>query len=181
MVSVPITFTIELQIIKAADPAGLVNGKAQVGKPFTYTYRVLNIGKVTVDEIMVKDDPLGLIANTIVKLKPPTAGDPESQVVFVRVYTPTMADLLLLDQTLWNTGTAVGTRSVVSGEFVSNKVPVVIGIDSALVVTKTSVMTANAGDTVVYNFEVKNTGTLTLTSVTFNDPMLGGAVGPTIV
>ncbi|MDM8521601.1 hypothetical protein QUF64_16270 [Anaerolineales bacterium HSG6] len=170
IVSVPLTYTLEPQIVKGVE--GLdSNGRAQVGVPITYTYRVLNMGKVTFDAI-VTDDPLGLINSIEFRIEPGSSDN--QQAIARRIYTPTMNDLLLPNQTLYNTGTVVVTRATVSAEADSNVVDVIIAIDSALAITKTAnVTTAAPGDSVTYNIEVENAGTLPLVSVTVQDPMLG--------
>ncbi|MDM8532195.1 hypothetical protein QUF63_13565 [Anaerolineales bacterium HSG25] len=170
IVSVPLTYTLEPQIVKGVE--GLdSNGRAQVGVPITYTYRVLNLGKVTFDAI-VTDDPLGLINSIEFRIEPGSSDN--QQAIARRIYTPTMFDLLLPNQTLYNTGTVVVTRATVSAEADSNVVDVIIAIDSALAITKTAnVTTAAPGDSVTYNIEVENAGTLPLVSVTVQDPMLG--------
>ncbi|MCX8207662.1 MAG: hypothetical protein N3G75_07495 [Methanothrix sp.] len=158
--SVDLTYTARVSIEKTATPS-----PANVGQTITYTYRINNTGDVTLSEITATDDKLGDLALT------KTALAPGESVTAKKTYQVTQNDL---PGPIRNNAT-VSAKDVL-GNYVtaSTRAFVDLTYRAALSVTKTPAPSpAGIGQTVTYEFVVKNTGDVTLRDVSLEDSALG--------
>ena len=132
---------------------------ASIGDTVDYTITVTNTGDVTLHNVVVIDNKLG-ISESLDSLAP---GASES--VF-GTYSPiTEGDL----PSILNTATADSDET----EPVSDDHTVSVATHPALAIEKTGPATANIGDTVDYTITVTNTGDVTLHNVVVIDTKLG--------
>ncbi len=157
------------------DIAGGTDGFADVGETIDYTFRVLNIGNVTITDIAVTDDLAGTVTCDVTTLAPLgvarcAATDP---------YTVTQADFDA--GVIHNTATAAGafdgdpvTSNPDSTDTFSTE------HDPIIAMTKTATLNdgngnnvGDVGETITYGFTVFNTGNVTLTDVGVTDAKAG--------
>ncbi|WP_372968591.1 beta strand repeat-containing protein, partial [Microbacterium sp.] len=151
-------------------------GGGGVGSVVTYTFRAVNTGNVTLTGVGVADPLAGL--GPLEYEWPGATGTlaPGQAVVATAAYTVTQADVNA--GVITNTATASGAGG---GATVSASSGVVstptAAIAPALAVTKTGTLsgTGAAGDTITYDFTVRNSGNVTLTGVSLVDPLIGTA------
>ncbi|WP_420963660.1 DUF7507 domain-containing protein, partial [Brucella sp. IR073] len=163
------------------DKDGLLNDKDGDNKidpdeTITYTFTVRNTGNVTLVGVTVKDD---LLAARGISVTPgPQTLAPGGQAVFTAVYTPTQADID--GNMVKNTATATGSdpdgNLVESPEDTSQVPP---DRTPGITIDKTGTLQDKDGDGLIdegeditYTFLVKNTGNVTLTGVTVDDPLV---------
>lgn len=158
--SVELRYTASVSIEKTATPS-----PANVGKTITYTYKISNSGDVTLREIKAIDDKLGDLTLTKTTLAPGEI------VTATKTYQVTQKDL---------PGPIVNSATVSAKDVLGNDVSattrafVDLTYRAAMSVTKTPTPSpAGIGDTVTYEYVVKNTGDVTLSDVSLDDSELG--------
>lgn len=167
----------ELQIRKFASLADSNNnGLADVGEIITYSFLVSNNGNVAIDGISVIDAKVTGLTPSGFTLAPR-----EAVSVSADPYVVTDADVIA--GSVANSATASGTP--VGGTLITTppsttSTPTVTGA-ATLSIVKTAVHddtndngVADLGETILYTFDVTNTGTLTVTGVTVTDPKVAG-------
>ncbi|WP_158798239.1 gliding motility-associated C-terminal domain-containing protein [Pedobacter sp. L105] len=139
----------------------------------TYRFLITNTGNVTLSNILVTDAKLG-ITNQVV----PGSLAPGASTTVTANYTPTLADFdagLVTNTATVKANTPGGkTITDVSGTGADNNTPTVISIKQlpAVTLVKTAVAAAD-GMSINYQFMVKNTGNVTLSSILLSDARLG--------
>ncbi|MCH8614486.1 DUF11 domain-containing protein, partial [Arsenicicoccus dermatophilus] len=158
----------------AVDPG--TDGVVNVGDTVTYTFAVTNSGNVTLDPVTINDGRANLTNATCSQ----ASVDPGVTVTCAVVgYKLTQADIDA--GSVVNNATASGVApdgSVVTGP---DSTATTVNATSGIALTKTAspINNANgntmqdAGDTIVYTFTVRNTGSTTLNPVTVTDDKLG--------
>ncbi|MBA8845970.1 putative repeat protein (TIGR01451 family) [Ochrobactrum sp. RH1CCR137] len=158
------------------------DGLIDPGETITYSFRVENTGDVPLTNVTVED---ALLAGAGVSVTPgPQTVQPGGVVVFTATYTPTQAEIDAGEVT--NTATATGTPTV--GEPVeSDPDTAVVPPDRTPGLTIEKIGTLNdldgdglidPGETITYAFVVTNTGAVTLSDVTVEDPLVTVDEGP---
>ncbi|MGI6855383.1 DUF7507 domain-containing protein [Mesorhizobium sp. 1B3] len=158
-----------------ADGDGLID----LGETITYSFLVRNTGTVTLTNVTV-DDPLLADAGITVSPGPQTLA-PRGSVTFTATYTPDQADIDA--GRVENTATGTGTPpSGPPTESPPDTVVVPPDQASSMTIEKTGTLNdadgdglIDLGETISYSFRVQNTGAVTLTDVTVNDPLLANA------
>lgn len=155
------------------------DGLIDPGETITYSFRISNGGNVTMANVTVTDP---LLANAGVSVSPgPQTLAPGGSVVFTATYTPTQAEIDA-DQ-VSNSATGTGTPPV-GPPIDSPPDTVVVPPDQTpgLTIEKTGTLNdldgdglLDLGETISYSFRATNTGAVTLTGVTVNDPLLTNA------
>ncbi len=160
-----------LNLTKTGSFAAGANGVADVGELITYNFTIANTGNVTLTGVTLNDPLLGgaitLSATTI-----PVGGS----VTGTATYAVTQADI--------NAGKVDNTATADSNQTGPDTDSETVNLpqNAALNLTKTGSFAAGAngvadvGELITYNFTIANTGNVTLTGVTLNDPLLGGAI-----
>jgi uncharacterized repeat protein (TIGR01451 family) len=142
---------------------------SQVGDVITYTYKVTNVGNVTLDNITVIDDKLGTITLGTTTLVP---GDNTTGTATLPV-----TQELLDNETQTNIAIATGTPP--SGPDVNDTATQTVHFIQlpSIMIVKTSTFThgsgSHVGDEVTYTYTVTNTGNVTLDNITVSDDKLG--------
>ena len=146
-------------------------GKAEVNDTINYAVIVKNTGNVTLKEVTINDEKLGIKD----RKESVTLAPGADTTIQLGSYTVTQADVDG-QKTIYNTVTANGTEGTDPGTPVVDKT-------EGVKVTKTSNLVkaegnkvegkAEVNDTIEYAVIVKNTGNVTLTEVTINDEKLG--------
>ena len=164
--------------VVTAKSAVIANGAGgAVGDVIEYTVTVRNSGNVTLDGVGIVDELDGLSDISVVW--PGVAGvlAPEQTIFGTARYVITQADV---DRGSVS-NIAVGSGTDPTGTTVEDPsdqvvVPTVTANADATV-TKSGVLepgaTGRAGDTVQYSFRIANTGNVTLSAVTLEDPLVG--------
>ncbi len=158
--TIALTYTSSLTVTKTPS-----SKTAKVGDTVTYKFSVSNSGQVTINALTLTDDKLGPITLDKTTLAP---GDTATGSA---THTVTETDL---PGPLTNTATVSGTDS--QGIAVAGQATATVDLTytSALEVTKTpSAKTARVGETVTYQFLVKNTGSTTINALALADDKLG--------
>lgn len=184
---VPLDRTHSLDLTKTGTAKGSgPNGIVEAGDTITYTYKVANTGTVTVKSIAVVDHLAGLSAVSCDE----TTLDPGDSTLCTATYKVTQADLN--NGKVLNTAVAAGL-SPGGHMVVSNQADHEVDLTELpeLTLTKTAELTSTAttraeygnvktnprvaviGDKVIYTYEVKNTGDVTINSIAINDPLPG--------
>lgn len=151
------------------------NGMTDAGDTITYRFSVENTGSVSLRNVIVNDDRLGLfnLPVTPSSLAPGDTGSAEA------TYELVQADIDA--GTVENTAEAIGLspRGIQASDRDGVVTPVASPAALSLAKVAGAIEDANgngmtdAGDTITYSFEVENTGGVTLTDVTVSDPKLG--------
>ncbi|KKB12532.1 hypothetical protein VE25_06265 [Devosia geojensis] len=171
----------------AIDKTGTLNdldgdGLIDLGETITYTFLARNTGSVTLTNVTVNDP---LLANAGISVTPgPQTLGPGGTATFTATYTPTQTDI----DTGEVSNTATGTGTPPSGPPIESPPDTVVVPPEqtpGLVIDKTGTLNDGDGDglidlgeTISYAFLVTNTGTVTLTNVTVNDPLVAVDQGP---
>ncbi|MFW2589811.1 DUF7507 domain-containing protein [Sagittula sp. SSi028] len=146
------------------------------GEVVTFTYEIANIGSVPIRQLSVFDDQIGAVtcADTVILDQPSGAQAPDTSVC-TATYTTTQADV---DRGfVTNIAIAEGVPDFGTLGALSDQVTLTgPQANPVLFFEKTATTAAfgAAGDTVVYSFEVRNDGNVTLSSVEVDDPRLPG-------
>jgi uncharacterized repeat protein (TIGR01451 family) len=153
------------------------NGTADVGETISYSFLASNTGNVSLTSVSVHDPKVTGISPAAATIQP---GD---DVTFTaNDYVVTQADVdtgVDVSNTATASGLDPGMR-VISSDPSTATVPVVPA-DPAITIQKLAVLndangngTADAGETISYTFVVHNTGNVTETGVSVNDPKVTG-------
>ncbi|MFA6372395.1 MAG: hypothetical protein WCW68_07205, partial [Methanothrix sp.] len=157
---VQLTYTATLQVTKTPSAT-----TANVGETVTYQFLVKNTGSVTINSLALNDDKLGAVTLDKTSLAPGETANGSATHTVIETDLP---------GPLTNVATATGTDRqgvAVTGQATAS---VKLTYAAALQVTKTpSANTAAMGDTVTYQFAVKNTGNVTINALTLTDDKLG--------
>jgi uncharacterized repeat protein (TIGR01451 family) len=157
-----------IAIEKTADPTEF----GAAGTPVTYSYRVINTGNVTLDDVRVSDPHAGLSGISCA----PALGaslDPGDQMTCTAHYVTTQTDVNAGEVT--NTATVVGTPPSGPNVTDTDQAVVIAGHDPAIQITKTASPDSfgAAGTSITYSYHVTNTGNVTLNNVRVTDPHAG--------
>ncbi|MGK9055390.1 DUF7507 domain-containing protein [Neorhizobium petrolearium] len=166
------------------DKTGTLNdldgdGLIDLGETITYSFLVTNTGAVTLTNV-TPNDPL--LANAGISVTPgPQTLAPGASATFTATYTPTQAEIDA--GRVENTATSTGTPP--SGPPIESPPDTVVvppDLTPGLTTDKTGRLNdadgdglLDPGETITYSFLVRNTGAVTLTGVTPNDPLLANA------
>ena len=145
---------------------------AQVGEQITYTFTVTNTGNVTLTNVRIFDERLG-ISGLLVN---PSTLAPNQKGTATATYTVTEADAEareILNTAFVRARTPGDTEIDDEDDHLVPVPPVFEAPDPALSLEKDGPARATVGDTVTYRFTVTNTGETTLTNVSITDPFLG--------
>ena len=180
----PVTDTDDAQVPVAQFPAievektgGLPEGAQGVaGDVVQYFFTVTNTGNVTLTDVTL-DDPLPGLSEIVFGTWPGDAGvlQPGESVTATATYTLTQADVDAGE--VANVATATGTPP--NGDPVENTDEEIVDVpqNPVIEVVKSGALAegseGRAGDTVEYEFTITNTGNVTLTEVTLDDPLPG--------
>jgi len=159
--SIALTYTAGLEVTKKASA-----NTAKVGDTITYQFSVRNNGTVTISGLALSDDKLGTITLDRTSLAPGETATGSASHAVVETDLP---------GPITNIATATGTDS--QGVAVAGQASATVQLTytSSLQVTKTpSTKNANVGETITYQFQVKNTGSVTINSLSLADDKLGG-------
>ena len=158
--SIALTYTSGLAVTKTTS-----SDTAQVGDTVTYRFSVKNNGSVTVNGLALNDDRLGTITLDKNSLAPGEEATGSAKHTIVETDLP---------GPLANVAIATGTDSQGKAVTAQAKASVELTYVATLQVTKTpSASTAAVGETVTYQFSVKNTGAVTIKALTLIDDKLG--------
>jgi uncharacterized repeat protein (TIGR01451 family) len=169
--TVALTAAPALTITKSGTLNAGSNNVADLGETISYSYDIANTGNVTLSNVTLTDDkvaasvircPSGGTSNIVASMAP------GATLTCVATYSVTQANI--------DSGLITNIGTVTSGatSATSSKTVALAG-NPSLEVTKTGVLSmgsngrADAGDLIVYSYAVKNTGNVTLRSVTVTD------------
>ncbi|OXB08655.1 hypothetical protein B0A81_10155 [Flavobacterium plurextorum] len=164
------------------------NGIAEAGETITYTFTVKNTGNVTITGITI-NDPLVAVTGGPISLAPNVS----DSTTFTAVYTIKQSDVDAGKIT--NSATATGTNPSGTPVTATSDDPLTPAPGDSTVIDlpqsgkldlkKTAVFNdtnnngiAEVGETITYTFTVKNTGNVTITGITINDPLVAVTGGP---
>ncbi len=159
--SIALTYTSGLAVTKKPS-----SNTAKIGDTVTYQFSVTNNGTVTINGLALNDDKLGIITLDKASLPPGETATGSATHTIIETDLP---------GPLTNIATATGTDS--QGVAVTGQATAAVQLTytSTLQVTKTpSTTKANVGETITYQFQVKNTGSVTINALALNDDKLGG-------
>ncbi|WP_344337729.1 DUF7507 domain-containing protein [Brevibacterium salitolerans] len=160
-----------ISIVKSADRTELV-----AGETITYTFVVENTGNVTLNDVVVNETAFSGSGDMSAVTCDPTTLAPGETVDCTATYEVTQADVDRGD--LSNEATATGTPPGDGDPVTSDPSEVSVPQDPApgIEMTKTADRTDfNAGDTITYTFEVRNTGNISLTDVGVTEGEFSGS------
>ena len=149
----------------------------KIGDEITYSFKLENLGNVTLHNLTVTD-PMFASIPVVAALAP------HASTTVTAMHTVTQADL---DRGhIDNTASAAGSRTGSAEPVQSNESSATVQVVAtpSLSITKSSNATATTGvdDTITYTFNVKNTGNVSLTNVAVTDLMSGlGAISPSSI
>ncbi len=177
-VEVPVKENLGISLVKEADRDDLV-----VGEEILYTFTATNTGNVTLTDVNVVDVLEGISEIRYLTINGEELGEVESitlapgdVLVAAASYTIIQADVDngVVENHATVTGTSPNGKKVTD----EDKAVVLQETDSSITLVKTSDVEeiTEVGQKVTYTFKVKNTGNVTLTNVSVDDPMLGGAI-----
>lgn len=152
-----------LSVVKTADPTSVENA----GEEITYSFRVINTGNVTLDDIAIQEQDFTGTGNLSDVLCPDTTLAPAEETTCEATYVITQDDVDAGGVT--NVAIAIGTPPDTDVPVPSTPSETTVGSDPApgLSVVKTAAPASAgaAGDVITYSFLVTNTGNVTLTDV----------------
>ncbi len=164
-VVVPVTTSPSLSVVKATSTASFTSA----GDVVSYTFTVTNTGNLTMHAIAVTDPQVTGISCPVTTLAP------GASTICTATHVVTLADL--------NTGSITNTASVVGtppngtpiAPASSNTVIVAGDQAPALTVVKSTTKPTFAvvGEPITYSFVVTNTGNVTVSAISVNDPIVG--------
>jgi uncharacterized repeat protein (TIGR01451 family) len=145
--------------------AGAPSGNS-VGDAIEYSFVVTNTGNVTLTNITVDDPKVGAVTC------PTTTLAPAESTTCTATYTLTQDDVDagVVDNTATVTGTDPNGTDVDSTDSTSTPIEQTPSID---LVKEGTAVGDEAGATITYLFTVTNTGNVTLTDITVDDPLVG--------
>ena len=145
-----------------------VDGNGQdAGDTVAYSFVVTNTGNVTLDPVSVDDPLVGPVTCPVTQLAP---GD---STTCSATYTLTQEDVDA--GVVTNEATANGTPPTGADVTATDTIDTPIGAGPAITLDKQAGVPTgnNAGDTIDYTFVVTNSGNVTLTGVSVDDPVAG--------
>ena len=151
----------ELSLSKSADLTS-----AALGDTITYTYTITNTDNVTINDIALEDDPLGII-----DLGGQTSLGAGENITATATYTVAEADL---PGPLVNAATVSGT-DLDGNLFADNATATVeLSYNSELQVNKEADReTASPREVITYTYTITNTGNMAIENITLEDDRLG--------
>lgn len=161
------TATVTLNYVSALNLTKTAStNTAGVGTSVTYTFAIKNTGDVTINAVNIADDKLGTITPAKTTLAPGESTTGTATYVVLETDLP---------GPLTNIATVSGTDSQnTSVTPVTAQASVILTYSAALSITKVpSVTSAGVGETLTYNYTVRNTGTVTIDAIALNDDKLG--------
>jgi len=148
------------------DKRGVTTSFASAGDVITYAFDLSNTGNVTLTNIGVSDPLVGAVSC------PVTALAPTESTTCTATYTVTQADVDAGE--VINNASATGTPP--SGTPVvptdSVRTPSTGAASATFEKRAVSTTFTEAGDTLVFEFDVENTGELTLSNIAISDPLI---------
>jgi uncharacterized repeat protein (TIGR01451 family) len=171
--TVPITAQPGMTISKSSSPATAT----AAGQTLTYSITLTNTGNVTLTGVAATDPMPGLSALSYGTWASGTAGTlaPGQQVIATGTYTVLQSDINA--GSLVNTASGTGTTPTGVAETPSTGLTVPVIQNAALTVVKSGTIdgdgTVSVGNTTTFTVVVTNSGNLTLTGVTLDDPLPG--------
>jgi len=155
---------------EATDLSGLATPYPQVGNEIVYTFTVENTGNVTLTDVEVTDSKLDL-THGVGTLAPGASS------TFTATYAITQADIDAGE--VYNLATATGYYNGTPVEDEDDEtVPLEQQALIALEKTADPTTYSAVGDEITYAFRVENTGNVTLSNVTLDDPQVAVSGGP---
>ncbi|MEY2850115.1 MAG: hypothetical protein RI885_2782 [Actinomycetota bacterium] len=178
-VTAPATATVTMTAAPATSitQVAALDGAGVVGDTITYTFAVTNTGNQTLTGVDLAQSNPGLPAPVIVWPGVPGRLLPGETATATSVYTVTQADVDAgeVRNTERTSGRSPSADTVTATS--TEAVTPLAGAAPELTTVKTGELDAGGagavGDIVRYGFEIENTGTVTLTSVTLTDPLVG--------
>ncbi|MGV8851438.1 MAG: DUF7507 domain-containing protein [Rhodoglobus sp.] len=173
--TLPLTSNASLTLGKAA--ALVAPGTGKVGDTIRYTFTAQNTGNVTLTGVTIADTHPGLTAITYGTWPSATAGllSPGQSITATADY--------VIRQTDQNAGVVTNTASVsgkppsgANATASSPSVSLATAARAPAILTTKSASVSGAGavgDVIIYSITVRNTGNVTLTSVSASDPLVG--------
>ncbi|WP_055736091.1 MULTISPECIES: DUF7507 domain-containing protein [Bacillaceae] len=165
-------------LIKASDRNDLVAGEEVV-----YTFTAQNTGNVTLFDVSFTDELKNLseiqyltINGEVIEDTDSITLEPGSVLVAEATYTITQADVDRGE--VYNEATVKGESNLGERVIDTDEVTIYEDPNGSITLTKASdkETISQAADEVIYTFTVENTGNVTLTDVSVDDPMLGGVI-----
>ena len=152
---------------QAAAPTGTT-----AGSTIAYTFLVTNTGNVTLHGVAIADPKVGAVTCPVTTLAP------GASTTCAATYTLTQADVDAGH--VANTATVEGTPPTGSPVTATDDTDSPIAAGPAITLEKTAAAPSGntAGSTIAYSFVVTNTGNVTLTGVSVNDPQVGTVTCP---
>ncbi len=143
----------------------VTTGYSASGQALTYNYLVTNAGKSTINSIAISDSKVPAASLTCPS---PSLASGASEIC-TGTYVTTAADMTAGSVT--NTATATGTDSVGNGVTSNQSHATVSARTSSLSLVKSSTTSgySAAGQTLSYDYVVKNNGTTTINAITVSD------------
>ncbi|GGK67254.1 hypothetical protein Sme01_09740 [Sphaerisporangium melleum] len=167
-----------LALLKSAKPATVT----AAGQTVTYSYRVTNVGNVTITGLSVADVIVRGTGAPPVVTCPVTGLAPGEQTTCTGTYTVTQADMNA--GSIVNVARATGTPPT-GPAITSPPSTTTVGADQiaavALVKSASPVTVTAAGQTVTYSYEVTNTGNVALTGIRATDLSFSGTGTPPVI
>jgi uncharacterized repeat protein (TIGR01451 family) len=167
-----------IQLAKSADRTTLI-----AGETIRYTFTVLNTGNVTLANTRIQEDSFsgtGTLSPLSCNRTVTTTLPPQASMVCVATYLVTQADVDA--GTLHNAATAFGTPPTGPDVSSSSELSIPEQIQPAMALHKRATVVdtnhngvTDAGDQILYSFDVTNTGNVTLTGTTIHDAALAAA------
>lgn len=175
-----ITGTPAIAIDKTASAINDVDANGpDAGDKVTFGFTVTNTGTVTLTAVSVSDPTLGTVSCPKTTLLP---GEVMNCTSIISTLTQTLVD----GGTLNNTATAAGKSPSGVTVNTSDSTTTTIASTPSVTLDKQAGAIADldangpdAGDRITYTFVVTNTGNVTLSTITVNDPMFGAITCPT--
>lgn len=155
------------------------NGRTDYGDFILYTFKVTNTGNVTLENLVINDPKAGTVSC------PSTSVAPGDSVTCTATYEINQPDV--------DAGKVVNTAEATAKDKLGTTVTsnestktVLTSTLAKITLKKTAAApndgnaddAINAGDTIDYTFEVKNTGDVSISNATVNDPLLPGLTCP---
>ena len=152
------------------------SGDITAGDTLTYTIKLLNDGAVTITSNTIADNLTGFVSGGV------SCTGSSSVASLAPTDSCTLTGTYVVSQANADAGsiTNTATSSSTNGSDTlarSAALTLVVNQDAGLEVTKTSSGTTNLGDTVSYTILVKNTGNVTVDSITLADTLTDAAGG----
>ena len=155
---------------------------ADVGEVISYRFAVTNTGDETLTQIAITDPKVTGAGNSIICPTAPLA--PGATATCTASYTVTQADVTAgnVHNDAFATAVALPTGPVTSNndttDTPTNQVATLALDKQAALADSNANQLGDVGETINFSFVVRNTGTVPVTTVTINDPMLASVTCP---